>query len=89
MECLVTSGQVGYLLLLLVSTRTSKESLHKSFASSVARVLKFSRLSQHGLRSIAMECLLFGTMSRPCLDHVGAIFGLALLLNHLVVTLLT
>ena len=38
---------------------------------------------------MAMECLHFGTMSGPCLDHDGTIFGLGLLLDHLVVALLT
>merc|ERR1712081_75438 len=41
-----------------------------SFTSRPARALKLSRLSQHGLRTLPMDCLIFGTMSGPCLDHV-------------------
>ena len=43
----------------------------------------FSRLSHHGLRHMSIECLHFGTITMPCLDHAENIFGLALLLDQL------
>ena len=51
--------------------------------SRPARALKFSRLSKHGLRPMSTKCLLIRTISGPCLDHVGAMFGLALLPDQL------
>ena len=49
------------------------------FTSLPARVMKFSRLSQHELRPMSMEHLIFLTMPGPCLDHVVTIISLALL----------
>ena len=51
-----------------------------SFTFEPAKALKFSTLGKYGLRNISMECLLFGTISGPCLDHVGSMFALASLL---------
>ena len=55
-----------------------------SFTSRLARVWKFSSLSQHGLWLMSTYCLHFGTMSRPCLDHVwpNSIFSPARALKH-------
>ena len=45
-----------------------------NFTSRPARALKFSRLSQHGIKPMSMECLLFGGHSRamfgPYSDHI-------------------
>ena len=57
----------------------SNSSFWLSFTPRTARALKYSRLSQHGLRQISMKCILFGTISGPYLDLVWAMFGLALL----------
>merc|ERR1711954_396808 len=54
-----------------------------SLTSRPARALKFSRLSKHGLRPMSAECPLIRTISGPYLDHVGTIFGLALLTDQL------
>ena len=44
------------------------------FTSRPARVMKFSRQSQHGLRTMCMACFILETMSGPCWDHVWAKF---------------
>ena len=58
-----------------------------SFTLRLATALKFSRLSQNGIRHIPKdmpnEFPFFGTMPGPCLDHVTTIFGLALLSDFL------
>ena len=59
---LVTSGQVGNLLISLMALRHRKSN---TFTSKAARTLTFSKFSQYGLRSIAMECLHFGTIFGP------------------------
>ena len=38
-----------------------------SFTFRPSRALKYSILSQHGLRRVSMECLCLVTMSGPCL----------------------
>ena len=53
------------------------------FTSWPARALKFWGLSQNGLRNMFKECLLFVTMSGPCLDHFGTMIDLALLTDQL------
>ena len=63
--------------------RPFREDAWPSLTSRPARALKFSRLSQHGLRPMAAECPLIRTISGPCFDHVGTIFGLALLTDQL------
>ena len=59
---LVTSGQVGNLLISLMALRHKKSN---TFTSKAARTLTFPKFSQYGLRSIAMECLHFGTIFGP------------------------
>ena len=54
-----------------------------SLISRPATALKFSKLSQHGLRPMFTECLLFGAISGPCLDHVGTMFGVAILIGNI------
>ena len=54
-----------------------------SFTSKPARALKCSRLSHHGLRQMSIECPIFKTMCRPCFDHAGTMFGLALIQDQL------
>ena len=49
--------------------------VYPNFTPRPARALKYWRLSQYGLMNISMECLLFGTMSGPSLDHVGTMLG--------------
>ena len=53
------------------------------FTFRLDKALKFSRLSQHCIGHMSMECLIFGAMSGPCLDHAKTMFGLALLLEQL------
>ena len=48
-----------------------------SFTLRPARALKFSRLGRYGLSNISIECLLCGTISGPCLNQVGTMFGMA------------
>ena len=45
------------------------------FTSALVWALKFARLTQHGIRHISMNYLLFETMS-GLLDHFGAMLGL-------------
>ena len=45
--------------------------------------IKLSRLCQPDLRPMNMEFVVFGTMSRPYVDHVRTMFGLALLPDQL------
>ena len=68
--------------------RLSKIQMHQHYSTSIsstepawkvcfrlARVLlKFLGLSQHGLKGLSIECLIFWTMSGPYLDHVKAMF---------------
>ena len=54
-----------------------------SFTLRPAKALKFSKLSQQGLRHTYMKCPLFGTISRPCFYHVKTTFGLDLLSHEL------
>ena len=67
------SNGTGYLSPHFVLSVWFDSSLWPSFTSRPARTLKFSRLSQHGLMLMSMECLLFGTFSGPFLDHVGTL----------------
>ena len=79
-------GQLSKLLLWLPDWWTpslTEADKCKYLTSRPARALKLSRLSQHGLRTLPMDFLIFGTMSGPCLDHVGTMFGLALLPDQL------
>ena len=69
--------------------RLSKIQIHQHYSTSIsstepawkvcfrlARVLlKFLGLSQHGLKGLSIECLIFWTMSGPYLDHVKAMFS--------------
>ena len=57
------------------STSTSSTEPAGKVCSRPARALKFSGLSQHGLKGLSIECLIFGTMSGPYLDHVRAMFS--------------
>ena len=52
------------------------------FTSRPARVLKFFRMSQQYLQDV-YGVSTFGTISRPCLDHVWIMFGLALIPDQL------
>ena len=53
-----------------------------NFKYTPARALKFSRLSNHGLWQMSMLWLSFRPMALPGSDHVGTMFGLALLLVY-------
>ena len=48
--------------------------------SRLAGTLNVSILKQIGMRDVSMECVDYGTISQPCLDHVGAIFSRTLVL---------
>ena len=50
------------------------DNVWSSFAFQPGRDLKFSRLSQHGLRPNPIGCLFLGTMSVPCWDHIRPSF---------------
>ena len=47
-----------------------------SFTSEPIIALKYAKYSQHNLRQMSMEFLLFKTMSGPCLDLDWVMFGL-------------
>ena len=49
-----------------------------TFDSKLARAMKFSKLSQDGLKHMCMKCPLLETMLEPCFDHVKTMFGLSL-----------
>ena len=49
-----------------------------NFSATPASALNYLKQSQLGLRNMYMECLFFGTMSGPYLEHVGIMFGLDL-----------
>ena len=49
-----------------------------NFTSSLATALKFSRLSQNGLRPMSMDHLFLG----PCQGPDGTMYGLALLTDQ-------
>ena len=61
-----------------------KDHVWPIFTSRPDKALKFSRLGQHGLRQVSMECLLFGPMPGPFLDHAGTMFSLTFLPHQLV-----
>ena len=58
--------------------RTILEPFWPSLISRPARAIKFSKLSQGGLRHMCMKCPLLETMLGPCFDHVKTMFGLSL-----------
>ena len=54
-----------------------------NFTSKPDRALKFSGLSQHGLKSHVYKVSTFWTMSGPFLDYVWTMFSLTLLTDQL------
>ena len=50
--------------------------------SRLAGSLNVLKLKQIGMRDVPMECVEYGTILQPCLDHVGAIFILILVLAN-------
>ena len=54
-----------------------------SFTLRPAKALKFSKLSQQGLRHTYMKCPLFGTISGSCFYHIKTTFCIYLLSDDL------
>ena len=52
-----------------------------SFIYTLARAVKFSKLSQFGPRDVSMECLISCTIPGPYGDHVSAMFCIDLLVG--------
>ena len=72
----MTSGLVYHVRAMF---RSSLDIFLPNFTSTQSRALKFSRLSQHGIRPMYLPCLFFEPMPGLCLEHFGTMFGLDLL----------
>ena len=57
--------------------------VNHSYTSKPSTTLKITRLSQFGPKYMLLECLIFGSMPTPCLNHVWTMFCVALLPDFL------
>ena len=65
------------------STTPMASRVNHSYTLKPSTTLKITRLSQFGPKYMLLECLIFGSMPTPCLNHVWTMFCVALLPDFL------